>query len=43
MCVAIFTQDAMAWGPRAHQAIALAALQLARRETPDAFIAGESR
>ena len=42
ICFVIFTQDAMAWGPRARQAIALAALQLTRRETPDAFIAGES-
>ena len=42
ICFVIFAQDAMAWGPRARQAIALAALQLTRRETPDAFIAGES-
>ncbi len=43
LCIVMFTQDAMAWGPRARQAIALAALQLVRREVPDAFIAGDVR
>ena len=42
LCVVIFTQDAMAWGPQARQAIALAALQLVRREVPDALKAGQS-
>lgn len=39
--IAIFAQDASAWGPQARQAIALGALSLVRRPTPDAFIAGE--
>ena len=41
LCLSLFAQDAMAWGPRAHQAVALAALQLARRQVPDAFMAGD--
>ncbi len=43
LCVVMFTQDAMAWGPQARQAIAMGALQLVRREVPDAFMAGESK
>lgn len=43
LCFALFAQDAMAWGPKARQAISLAALQLIRREVPEAFIAGEVR
>ena len=41
ICIGMFAQDASAWGQQARQAIALAALQLVRREVPDAFIAGE--
>lgn len=32
----------MAWGPEGRQAISMAALQLARRKAPDAFLAGET-
>lgn len=43
LCGLIVAPDAAAWGPRARKAIALAALQLVRREAPDAFIAGDVR
>jgi len=41
LCFVLLSQDAMAWGPKARQSIVLAALQLARREVPDAFKAGD--
>lgn len=37
----VAVHDAAAWGPRARQSIALAALQLTRQKAPDAFTAGD--
>lgn len=41
LCTAMFAQDASAWGPQARQAIALGALQIVRRDVPDAFYGGD--
>ena len=42
LCGLVLAPDAAAWGPRARQAIALAAFQLIRRQAPEAFIAGDA-
>ncbi len=41
LCIAMFAQDASAWGPQGRKAIALGALQVVRRNVPDAFIGGD--
>jgi len=43
LCFVIVAHDAAAWGPKARRAIALAAMQLVRKDFPDVFKAGTLR
>ena len=43
LCFVLVAHDAAAWGPKARRAIALAAMQLVRKDFPDVFKAGTLR
>lgn len=43
LCFILVAQDAVAWGPKGRRAVALAAMQLLRKDFPDVFKGGERR